>query len=405
MRFLRRLGAHYRETFRGLPAVTWLLCLVAFINRCGAMVVAFLSIYLGQRFGYSVEEAGELISLYGIGAVCGSLLGGRLTDRFGPVRVQIVTLSCTGFWMLVMTQVEHPTLLAASVLVLGLLNDAFRPANITAVGGSCEPALRRRALALNRFALNAGWAVGPTVGGYLADIDFRWLFVADGATCALAALVLWISLRNWRTAAPPKPEGNARVVLGDRLFLWVMVCTVCYLLAFIQYFSTESRYLHEVFGYPKKEIGWFLAINPVMIVLFEMPFVHAMRERRPLPIVAAGSVVTGIGFMLLLPSLGAPGIVMSMMVLTAGEILQMPLLGAWVYDRAPAHARGAYTGWYMGTFSLGFVLAPWFGGKLYDTAGPSALWWACGGLGALAGLGMLVAHRFERSRRAPPAAP
>jgi len=398
---LHRLGAHYRESFRGLPRITWLLCAAAFVNRCGAMVVPFLSIYLGERFGYSVGEAGRLISLYGIGAVLGSLLGGRLADTLGPVRVQVVTLVATFVWLLFMTQVEHPLLLAASVFVLGLLNDAFRPGNMTAVGSSCEPALRRKALSLNRLSLNAGWAIGPTVGGYLADVDFRWLFVADGATCGLAGLLLWLCLRNWRPEVHARPVGDTSAVRRDRLFLWVMVCCVVYLIAFMQYFSTESRYLAGVFGYDKKTIGWFLAINPLMIVLFELPLVHALRERAALPIVSLGSLLTGIGFLLLLPTLGAPGIVLSMMVLTGGEILQMPMLGAWVYDRAPAHARGAYNGAYTGMFSVGFVLAPWLGGELYDAAGPAALWWACGALGALAALGFLAAHRRERQHPLP----
>ncbi|MBL8728393.1 MAG: MFS transporter [Planctomycetes bacterium] len=403
MRFLprlHRLGAHWRDSFRGLPATTWLLCLAAFVNRAGAMVVPFLSLYLGERFGYSVGEAGRLLSLYGVGAICGSVLGGRLADLLGPVRVQIVTLSLTCVWMLMLTQVEDPWLLAGSVFVLGLVNDAFRPGNITAVASSCEPALRRKALATNRLALNAGWAIGPTVGGYLADVDFRWLFVADGATCGLAALLIWIFLRRWRPEVPARPANDARRVWHDGTFVLAMASCVLYLLAFLQYFSTESRWLADTFGYDKKTIGWLLAINPVLVVLLELPFVHALRERQALPIVALGAAVTGAAFLLLLPPLGAAGVVLSMTVLTFGEILQMPPLGAWVHDRAPAHARGAYNGIYTGTFSLAFVLAPWLGGELYDAAGPAALWWACGGCGALSALGFVVTRRWELRRSA-----
>jgi predicted MFS family arabinose efflux permease len=168
LRFARRFAAGYFDSYRGLPATTWILCLAAFVNRAGAMVVPFLSIWLGQRYGYSVAEAGRLISLYGIGGILGSLAGGRLTDAFGPVRVQIVSLLGTGAWMLFMTTIEQQWVLAGSVLVLGLLNDAFRPGNQTAVGASCDAAVRPKALAMNRLALNAGWMIGPSVGGFLA---------------------------------------------------------------------------------------------------------------------------------------------------------------------------------------------------------------------------------------------
>jgi MFS family permease len=61
----------------------------------------------------------------------------------------------------------------AAVFVLGVVNDAFRPGSNTAAAMSAAlPELRRKALSLNRFALNLGWAFGPTIGGYLVH-DYR----------------------------------------------------------------------------------------------------------------------------------------------------------------------------------------------------------------------------------------
>jgi predicted MFS family arabinose efflux permease len=390
---LRRLGALYRDAFGGLPQLTWLLCLAAFLNRSGAMVVPFLGIYLGERFGYDLAESGRVLTLYGIGSIVGSLLGGRLADRVGPVRSQVATLSATGVWMLLMTQATHPWTLAGGAFVLGALNDAFRPGNQSAVAQSCPPALRRRALALNRLALNAGWAIGPTVGGYLADIDFRWMFVADGATCALAAAFLWCCLRDWRPVLEPRPASGHVPWVRDRHFVLLMLFTLLYLMAFMQYFSNGSRHLERAFATSKSEIGWLLAINPILIVLFELPAVQAMRSLRALPVIALGSLVTGLGYLLLLPpGLATSGFGLAMVVIAVGEILQMPLLGAYLNDHAPPHARGVYNGVYSGTFALGMVLAPWLGGELYERIGPDALWLTCAGLGTVAGLGFWWMH-------------
>jgi predicted MFS family arabinose efflux permease len=398
VRPLRALGALYRDAFGGLPRLTWLLCVAGFVNRAGAMVVPFLSLYLGSRFGYSVGEAGRLVSVYGLGAVLGSLAGGRLCDLLGPVRVQIATLLAAGVWMWLLTLAESPLWLGIGVFVLGVLNDSFRPGNITAVGASCPPHLRRKALSLNRLALNAGWAVGPTVGGYLANADYRWLFAADGATCVLAAVFLWFVLRGRALDLPPaRPadhDPRRDRPFRDPHFVWLFVCTVLYLLMFMQYFSTESRWLEQQFGYDTRTIGWFLAINPIVIVLCEMVVVHALRGHRALPIVALGSLVTGLGYLpLLWPAVGAPGIALSMLVIAVGEILQMPQLGAYVNDHAPPHARGAYNGAYTSSFSVAMVAAPWLGGELYDVAGPAALWWSCAGLGVVSGAGFWWAAR------------
>ncbi|MGK0153180.1 MAG: hypothetical protein ACI9SE_000124 [Neolewinella sp.] len=61
--------ATYRDAFSGLPRLTWLLCLAAFLNRCGSMVVLFLGLYAKEHFGYSATEAGYVLSLYDCGDV------------------------------------------------------------------------------------------------------------------------------------------------------------------------------------------------------------------------------------------------------------------------------------------------------------------------------------------------
>ena len=378
------LFALYRDAFGGLPRLTWLLCLAAFFNRCGAMVVPFLGLYAKERFVYTPEQAGVVLSIYGAGAVAGSWLGGVLADRLGPVRIQVITLLLSGVWMLLMTQVLSPGWLEASVFVLAVLNEAFRPGSISAVAISCPPELRRKALSLNRLMLNLGWAFGPTIGGYLVDIDFNLMFIVDGATCAVAAAFLAFGLGDFRPRPTPKPaDAPQSGPFRDRSFLWLMVANVVVLLAFMQYFTTGSRVFEDT-GYSRSTIGWFLAVNPIMIVLFEMLVVHSLRHRPALPIVALGSVVVGGGYLALLLPLDATGIVLSMAIVAGGELLQMPLLSAHINDHAPSHARGAYNGVHGMTFSIGQILAPLLGGVLYQRLGQQALWIVSGVLGGVA---------------------
>lgn len=388
---MRTLLALYRDAFAGLPALTWLLCTAGFLNRCGSMVVPFLGLYVKNEFAFDPTEAGALLSTYGAGAFVGSWLGGWLTDRIGPIRSQVYTLGASGLWMLLMIVVRDVSFLFASVFVLGVLNDAFRPGSITAVATSCAPELRRKALALNRLALNLGWACGPTLGGLLTEIDFRWMFVADGATCLLAAGFLAVRFRTWRPEAPPREPMGWTLPFRDRHFLWLMAVNLIVLVAFMQYFTTGSR-VFEDSGYSKRQIGLFLAVNPVMITLFEMAVVQLLRGHRALPIAALGSTLVGLGYWCMLLPWDAAAIVLAMVVVAGGELLQMPMLSAHVNDHAPPHARGAYNGAYGMNFCLALLVAPLLGGWLYEHCGASALWWSCGGLGLLAAAGFAVAR-------------
>lgn len=393
---LRSVVALYRDAFGGLPRLTWLLAAAAFLNRCGSMVVPFLGPYLKERFDFSATAAGAVLSLYGAGAFFGSWLGGRLTDRIGPVRLQVAALGSAGLWMLAMTACATPATLVPAVFVLGVLNDAFRPGANTAAAISCPPALRRKALSLNRFALNLGWAFGPTIGGYLVVIEYRWMFVADGLTCCLAAAWLWKGLGGWNPLPPTPPADATAARAGgpwrDRHFLCLMAANLCVLLAFMQYFTTGSRVFVDQ-GHSESAIGWFLAINPILITAFEMPTVHALRRHRALPVVAVGALCVGLGYLCLLLPFPTAAIVLAMVVVAGGELLQMPLLGAHVNDHAPDHARGAYNGAYGMTFTLALVLAPLLGGLVYDRAGANALWCACGASCAIAAIAFAAADR------------
>jgi predicted MFS family arabinose efflux permease len=379
---LRGITQLYRDAFAGLPAVTWLLCLAAFLNRCGSMVVPFLGLYAKNEFAFDPEQAGALLSVYGAGALAGSLLGGWLADRAGPVRSQVVSLAASGVWMLAMIAVDGEGLLFGSVFGLGVLNDAFRPGSITAVAVSVPPELRRKALSLNRLALNLGWACGPTLGGFLTEIDFAWMFVADGATCLLAAGFLAVRFTDWHPPTPAREPRAWTLPFRDGHFLWLMTANLIVLVAFMQYFTTGSR-VFEDHGYSRRQIGVFLAINPVMITLFEMATVQLLRGHRALPVVAAGAAVVGLGYLCMLLPWGAAAIALAMAAVAAGELLQMPLLGAHVNEVAPPHARGAYNGAYSMCFCLALLLAPIAGGHVYKHHGAEALWWSCAALGVV----------------------
>lgn len=387
------LFAVYREAFGGLPSLTWLLCLAAFLNRCGAMVVPFLNPYTNSLFGYTPTEAAFVVSLYGVGAVAGSYAGGWLTDRIGAVQSQVTALLTTAAWMFLMTQIRQPGWFEAAVVVLAFANEAFRPGSVAAVAVSCAPELRRKAIALNRLMLNLGWAVGPTVGGYLVRVDFQLMFWVDGATCALAALFLLFGLGGFRPKPDVRPhDAPSGSPWRDGHFVWLMLANLIVITAFAQYYSNGPRIWQDD-GYRQDAWGWFLAVNPIMIVLFEMVVVHALRGRRALPIIALGSLAVGVGYVTLLAPLGGAGIVVAMAIIAGGELLQMPLLSAYINDRAPPHTRGAYNGAYGMVFSMAQILAPLCGAWVYAGYGQHSLWVACLLLSSLA------AWMFWRARR------
>lgn len=397
--------AVYREAYSGLPRNAWLLALVQFVNRSGSMVLFFLSLYLTRKMGFSPAQAGQAISVFGIGALAGAYLGGVLCDRLGATAVQRLSLLLGGLNLIVMGYMASHASILAVVFLQGIFAEALLPGNTTAMARECPPAARTRGFALNRLAANLGVTVGPVLGGYLAMWNYRSLFWVDGLT-SLAALAVFAAFFKPEsvspgpvgrgasgpvcrgasgpaappTAAPSPPEGRRHLAA-----IFIMVFGIG--LVFSQLFSTFPLFMHSAFGFAENRIGQLLAINTVMIVLFEMVLLHQLRRVKPLRVIAAGALLTGLGFALTPLGRGFPYAALTVAVWTMGEMLSLPLLTAEIADRSHEGNRGRHMGWFGVSFSLAWMVGPLIGSEIYSRFSPLALWLGCGGLGLLLALG------------------
>lgn len=82
----------YKKAYGGLSSGTWWLSLVMLVNRMGTMVIPFMTIYLTQKFGVSIAMAGFVMTVFGLGAITGALIGGKLVDTIGYFYVQLMAL-------------------------------------------------------------------------------------------------------------------------------------------------------------------------------------------------------------------------------------------------------------------------------------------------------------------------
>lgn len=395
---MRALARFFRAAYSELPAQVWWLCAVALVNRAGTMVVPFLTLWLTIERSYTVVEAGWLVACFGLGSILGAWLGGLATDRVGPFGVQVASLAGSGALFVVLGRLHGTLELGATLALLGLVADAFRPANYAMVAANCAPQLRGRAFALLRLAVNLGWSIGPALGGLLAKLSYALLFWIDGAT-SIAAAALLLALRA-RLAAHGEPTERIPSTgpgpWRDRAFLIALGATFAIALVFMQFLYTVPLQYRRHHGLDEADIGLLSALNSLIIVAVEMALVHALRGRRELPIVAVGAFFIAVGFGI--TPLGTSFVFASFAVSiwTLGEMLESPLLMSWVASRAGASERGRYLALLTMVHSLALLLAPIVGTQLFRDPGPAWLFGACFVVGSLAALAFLVADRAAR---------
>jgi predicted MFS family arabinose efflux permease len=360
------------------------------------MVLFFLSLYLTRQLDYSVSAAGRLLTLYGIGSLIGSYLGGYYSDKFGAIRVQIVSLVSAGIGYILLSRLDSVYAIASMLFVLAVLAEAFRPANSTAIAEACPPQLRPRGYALNSLAINLGITIGPAVGGVLAALRYQYIFWVDGITCIMAAVVLLYFFRK-NTHRYSGTSGDIETRKSsdfwkDRIFLFVLVLLFFCGLVFVQLFNTWPIHVREVFGISERFIGLYLTLNATMIVLLEMPLIHKIEKYNPLKIIALGSFLLGIGFSLTAIAGSVFYIGVTVVIWTIGEMLVFPLVTAFIAGRSTEKNRGVFMGMYNIAFSLAVVFGPFIGTGIYDYWKPNILWLFCGVLGLITCIGFLYLH-------------
>ena len=387
----------YRNAYQGLPREIWILSIALFVNRSGAMVLPFLTLYLHEQRGFSEGFAAKMIACYGLGSLLGVMAGGWLTDRVGSVRLMSIMLLGSVPLFLILPYMESLGAIVLNIFFLAFFAEGVRPANNAAVGEYSSKEQLTRSYGLQRMAVNLGVSFGPAIGGILAEIDFNWLFICDAATtfCGAAAVLYWLGF-------PPPASRNLngethsmeadRPPYQDRYFLMFLGLLLLTAIVFFQFHATYPLFLKEHFQLTKKGIGFLFAVNTVIVVIFEMLLLDQVKGWNLLKLIGWGCALSCLGFGILPFSSAIWFAVFSMFVITVGEMLAMPLATSWVGHRASKKHRGIYMGWYAMTYSVAGVIAPLLGGAIYDW-NRNLFWYLSIGVGFIVLAGFYALNR------------
>ncbi|MBF8189871.1 MFS transporter [Nonomuraea sp. K274] len=380
----------------GLPRAFWALWGGTLVNRLGTMVMPFTGVYLTQSRGLSLAAAGLVMSVFGAGSLLSQLLAGVLADRIGRRATLSGGMLATAVTMLALGYSTSLPAIVASMFVLGLVIDVYRPASNALVADLVSPAERPRAYGLLFWGINLGYAVGMTAGGWLAGLGFVWLFWIDAVSSVVFAVLVWRAVPETRPETK-ESAGGFGVVLRDRLMVAFTLVALGNALVYAQTMTMLPVAMTEVVKLSTGQFGLAMALNGVLIVVVQ-PLVSGWLGRRdPARTFALGLAVMGAGFAMTAFVTSTPGLAVTIAVWTAGEIVTAGIAGSIVATLAPEHLRGRYSGLFGFAWSLAAVLAPLLGGPLLEI-GSGALWFTIGGVGAVSALGMLALGPAIRRR-------
>ena len=392
----------YKDSLSGLPKPIWILSLIMLINRSGAMVMPFMSLYLHKSKGYELSEIGLIMISLGLGSVSGNYIGGKLVDRFGQYHIQISSLFLTGLIFIGFPMLEGMLELMVGMFVLNLVADTLRPANMAAIAIYGSPEIQTRAVSLNRLAINLGFSIGPAMAGILAGkYGYNFLFYIDGVTCLLASLGVYLLLprkEERRSKSVERKQANKKILYRDKNYHYFLFLVLIVALCFVQFFHTIPMFWDIGLGLSEAQIGKLLALNGMIIFLMEMPIIHYLVEKgiNKLYVIKIGVVFMGLGFFVFVMPLTLMVIlILFTILLTIGEILSLPSQVSYSLDRADPIIRGNYMGWYGSTWSIAQIIGPAAGFFIADHFGFTTLWILITVILLFTSLGFGILTRYE----------
>ncbi len=364
-----------------IPDTFYILMLGRFVNLVGnSLVFPFMTIYLADRLHASMTVVGLVMTLYGLSQVVAQLIGGVLSDSWGRRPVMLLSLSVGALCTLAVGLAPTPAFLIGALVLMGLSVPLFQPASMAMVGDLVPQAKLTQAYSFMRMASNAGIIIGPMIGGFLANHSFLAVFGLDALSMAIYAVIIQLGVPHRKPRTSSVAPRGLLDVARDGPFLRFSLFWGLTGMVYAQLYQVVPAYLHLDLHDPTPTFGYLAAENALLVLVLQWPVARIAQRFKPPTLMAAGSLLYGLGFFTMLAGHTFAVFALSVFIITLGENVINPAASTWVAHRAPEELRGRYMGLFGLANRTGSALGPTVGGALL-TAG-ATFWLSVVALGA-----------------------
>jgi MFS family permease len=387
-----------RNTITEYPSQFWLMVVGLLISSAGAsMIWPFLMIYVSEKLVLSLSTVATLITINAVTGLFASFIAGAVSDKLGRKLVMIVSLFVNGISYLVMSQAHSYLGFALIMVLMGASNPLYQVGSDAMLADMIIPEKRTNAYAIIRMVNNAGIAVGPVFGGFLASRSYSFAFLGASLGMLTYSLLLFFRAREtldnaYQTQKDTWIEslGGYSRIFRDHPYVVFALLVGIGLIAPSMLWTLFAVYTKRNFGLPESMFGWLPTTNALMCVFVQLFITQITRRFQSLPVIAVGMLIyaLGVGSVALMNSFW--GFWASMVLMTFGELTLIPTVSKYIADLAPTDMRGRYMSFYWFSWGIARGAAPLIGGFLNDIVSPRSIW--IGGLviGLISTFGLFI---------------
>lgn len=197
-------------------SITTLVCVLTFLHYVGAQMRGpVLALYAAEH-GATPTGVGLIIGAHMMAAAIGSIPLGRASDLWGRRPVMLGAMALSVVTSLLLPWFESELALAMIYGLAGLAVAAFTPSALSLVGDAAPSDRIGHAYAWYSTAHYGAIAIGPFLGGLVAECcGYRAAFVASAGLTAVALAVGRSMLVRSHVHAPTRSNGTFRDITGN----------------------------------------------------------------------------------------------------------------------------------------------------------------------------------------------
>jgi MFS family permease len=250
--------------FRGFDYRLWILAMGWIASAVGfALSIPFISLYFHSELGMSMTSIGLFFGLSAVVRAIFQALGGELSDRLGRYYLMVFAQLCRSLVFLVIALAVHNHwgfyAIGGMLIFNSIFGATFQPAANAAVADLVGIEKRTEAYSIVRVAGNFGWALGPAMGGFLADKSYAILFVFSGGMTLISSMIIGVFLRGIKKVRRNEEKFRIQDMLslkGHELILKYAALLFILYLVVSQFIMPFSLYSVDFMGISKKELGF-----------------------------------------------------------------------------------------------------------------------------------------------------
>ncbi|GAA3638404.1 MFS transporter [Lactobacillus hamsteri] len=341
------------------------------------------SVYLNKELHISLSIIGVVLFCNCAGNILGSIIAGRLYDKFNPYPLILWGLGLDAGVLFLLAAFHGWPEYWIWLTLTGFLG-GWNGTLINSVATSLRKYPGRYVFNILYFAQNLGVVTGTLIVGYLYDFSITLLFII---AALLFVVALVNAIFNYRPIVAFHKERVAKGESGDkqkvepmpkRNFIMTMVFFTTLGATWLMYMNWESNlsvYMVSL-GIPFHLYSLLWTLNAGVIVIMQgilARFPHIFKNL--FHQIIFGICMFSISFITLVFAKDFAHFALSMFILTLGEATAFPAIPAYVNDLSPLTSKGKYQGANMVASGIGRAFGPLFGGLVIDHAGYIPFFW------------------------------